>query len=88
MAHVNRLLAQAGPDCTRLFCIALARSIVDDNPGNLAALASLQESERWLAEREAAEPGFTNRVKSELRRLGLLKTGDVAMVRPAGIAST
>lgn len=66
----DRLLELASLDARQLFFVHLARSICDDRP-NPQTLGILQRQEAWLAQREAAEPGFTVRIEAELSRLGI-----------------
>lgn len=64
IAEVDRRLDGAGADCRRLFVIRVRRVLFSDAP-------SLPNLENWLAGREAAEPGFTERIEGELRRRGV-----------------
>lgn len=70
-AELDRQLLAAGSDCTRVFCIHMARAIVADGP-DPRTLASLRDNGAWLAQRETEEPGFTRRIEGELSRRGLL----------------
>jgi hypothetical protein len=71
MAETDRLLELASLDAKQVFIVHLARSICDDRP-NPQNLGVLQKEDEWLAQREAAEPGFTVRIEGELSRLGIL----------------
>ena len=54
-AELDRQLLAAGSDCTRVFCIHMARAIVADGP-DPRTLASLRDNGAWLPTHSKGTP--------------------------------